>query len=138
MSLGSLLDEGSRFDAEYRGGLSNHLPMALTALQRLGADDVRLATFARTYAARLQPAPADVTWPPGDAWPGRFGDRDAWPAYRALFNEWMVFEGATDVLKLVDAERIYADVRREALSLAIDAYVAAIEARFAIAQEDIP
>ena len=45
---------------------------------------------------------------------------------------------ATDVLKLVDAERIYADVRREALSLAIDAYVAAIEARFALAQEDIP
>ena len=61
--------------------------MALTALQRLGADDARLAAFARTYAARLQPAPADVTWPPGDAWPGRFGDRDAWPAYRALFNE---------------------------------------------------
>ncbi len=54
-------------------------------------------------------------------------------AAQAMFRE-----GATDVLKLVDAERIYADVRREALSLAIDAYVAAIEARFAIAQEDIP
>ncbi len=54
-------------------------------------------------------------------------------AAQAMFRE-----GATDVLKLVDAERIYADVRREALSLAIDAYVAAIEARFAVAQEDIP
>ena len=54
-------------------------------------------------------------------------------AAQAMFRE-----GATDVLKLVDAERIYADVRREALSLAIDAYVAAIEARFALAQEDIP
>jgi outer membrane protein TolC len=50
----------------------------------------------------------------------------------------MFREGATDVLKLVDAERIYADVRREALSLAIDAYVTAIEARFALAQEEIP
>jgi len=54
-------------------------------------------------------------------------------AAQALFRE-----GATDVLKLVDAERIYADVRREALALAVDAYVAAIEARFAVAQEDIP
>ena len=54
-------------------------------------------------------------------------------AAQAMFRE-----GATDVLKLVDAERIYADVRREALALAIDAYVAAIEARFAVAQEDIP
>lgn len=54
-------------------------------------------------------------------------------AAQAMFRE-----GATDVLKLVDAERIYADVRREALSLAIDAYVAAIEARFAVAQEEIP
>ena len=32
MSLGSLLDDGARFDAESRGGLSNHLPLALTAL----------------------------------------------------------------------------------------------------------
>ncbi|MGE3955163.1 MAG: TolC family protein [Vicinamibacterales bacterium] len=54
-------------------------------------------------------------------------------AAQAMFRE-----GATDVLKLVDAERIYADVRREALALAIDAYVAAIEARFAVAQEEIP
>lgn len=54
-------------------------------------------------------------------------------AAQAMFRE-----GATDVLKLVDAERIYADVRREALALAVDAYVAAIEARFAVAQEEIP
>jgi cobalt-zinc-cadmium efflux system outer membrane protein len=54
-------------------------------------------------------------------------------AARAMFRE-----GATDVLKLVDAERIYADVRREALAIGIDAYVAAIEARFAVGQEDIP
>lgn len=54
-------------------------------------------------------------------------------AAQAMFRE-----GATDVLKLVDAERIYTDVRREALSLAIDAYVAAVEARFAVAEEDIP
>lgn len=54
-------------------------------------------------------------------------------AARAMFRE-----GVIDVLKLVDAERTYADVQREARSLAIDAYVAAIEARFALAEEDIP
>ncbi len=54
-------------------------------------------------------------------------------AAQAMFRE-----GATDVLKLVDAERVYADVRRDALSLAVDAYVAAIDARFALAQEQIP
>jgi outer membrane protein, heavy metal efflux system len=54
-------------------------------------------------------------------------------AAQAMFRE-----GAADVLKLVDAERVYMDVQREALSLAVDAFVAAIEARFAIAQEDVP
>lgn len=54
-------------------------------------------------------------------------------AARATFRE-----GAADVLKLVDAERVYLDVQREALTLAADAFVAAIEARFAAGEEDIP
>lgn len=54
-------------------------------------------------------------------------------AARAMFTE-----GVIDVLKLVDAERTYADVQREARSLAIDAFVAAIEARFALDEEEIP
>lgn len=54
-------------------------------------------------------------------------------AARATFRE-----GATDVLKLVDAERVYRDVRRDALAIQLDAFVVAIEARFALGQEDIP
>lgn len=54
-------------------------------------------------------------------------------AARATFRE-----GAADVLRLVDAERVYADVQREALALSVDAYIASVEARFAIAEEDIP
>ena len=42
--LAELLDAGAAHDAEYAGGLSNHLPMALVALKRLGAD---LRTVAR-------------------------------------------------------------------------------------------
>jgi cobalt-zinc-cadmium efflux system outer membrane protein len=54
-------------------------------------------------------------------------------AARAMFRE-----GATDVLKLVDAERVYGKVRRDALAIRLDAFVAAIEARFALGQEKIP
>lgn len=99
MTLRSLLDAGARFDAEYRGGLSNHLPMALTALSRLGADDARLERFAAGYAARLEAAPAGERWPAGDAWTGRFGDRAAWTAYRDLFRQWLQAEGAQSVLR---------------------------------------
>jgi hypothetical protein len=97
-ALRALLTDAARFDAEYRGGLSNHLPMALTALTRLGADDERLAEFAQRYAQRLHPAVALAAWPAGDPWRGRFGDPLAWPAYRSLFREWIAHEGASAVL----------------------------------------
>lgn len=96
--LAALLTRGAAFDAEYQGGLSNHLPMALVALHRLGASDVRLNLFAGRYATRLETAPAPATWPAGDAWQGRFGQREAWPAYRQLFAEWLTHEDAGSVL----------------------------------------
>ena len=98
MTLQSLLDDGRRFDAEYAGGLANHLPMALLALHRLGAGELRLQEFAATYASRLAPARAAVSWPGGDAWRSRLGDADAWPAYRHLFAQWLDNEGAGAVL----------------------------------------
>ncbi len=98
MSLQTLLDEGAAHDAEYRGGLSNHRPMALVALRRLGASDERLAAFAQHYSPRLQPAPPAVPWPAGDAWQLLFGERDAWPTYRDLFTQWLQHEGGAAVL----------------------------------------
>ncbi len=97
----SLLDQGVRFDAEYREGLSNHLPMALVALRRLGASDERLRSFAASYVTRLQPAPPSQAWSAGDPWADRLGQREAWPAYRALFAEWLSQEGAASVLEQV-------------------------------------
>ena len=101
MSLASLLDGCARFDAEYRGGLSNHLPMGLLALHRLGATPQRLEEFARRHAARLEPAPPAAAWPAGDAWAGRLGERAAWPAYRALFADWLSYEETGAVLSQV-------------------------------------
>ena len=98
MGLLERLAAGERFDAEYNGALSNHLPMALVALHRLGADEARLAAFEQHYARRLSPAPPIEDWPAGDAWAGRFGQARAWPAYRMLFRRWIDAEGAAAML----------------------------------------
>jgi cobalt-zinc-cadmium efflux system outer membrane protein len=54
-------------------------------------------------------------------------------AARAAFRE-----GTADVLKLIDAERVYADVRRTELEVRLDALAATLEARFAIGEETLP
>lgn len=97
-TLRERLQAARRFDAEYASGLSSHLPMALTALARLGADDERLRAFEAAYATRLHAAPPIEPWPAGHAWKQRFGDARAWPAYRSLFAQWIEAEGAADVL----------------------------------------
>ena len=93
-----LLDAGADFDAEYAAGLSNHRPMALLALARLGAPEARQRAFALAYSQRLQAAPAREHWPAGDAWASRLGQRQAWPLYRDLFWDWFMTEPAANVL----------------------------------------
>jgi len=100
-ALQDWLARGAGFDCEYGGGLSNHLPMVLWALHRLGADEARIDSFARGYSTRLAPAPATQRWPAGDPWQARLGDRAAWPAYRSLFVDWLKAEFAGDVLAQV-------------------------------------
>ncbi len=98
MSLRQQLDDSARWDAEYGHNLASHLPMALTALARLGADDARREAFARAYSTRLHEVPPRAPWPAGEPWQGRFGDPQAWPAYRSLFDDWLDHEGAPVVL----------------------------------------
>jgi len=50
-----LLIDAQQFSATFSNGLFNHLPMALVALDRLGADDARLRAFAASYSAHLRP-----------------------------------------------------------------------------------
>ncbi len=99
--LHQLLDTGAEQHAEYAGALSNHQPMALISLQALGASSAQLQAFADHYGAQMPVAPAPQAWPAGDAWAGRFGDMAAWPAYRTLFRQWLLHEGAADVLHQV-------------------------------------
>jgi len=101
VSLHALLDDAARFGPEYGAGLASHLPMGLVALRALGADGPRLQAFVRTESAHLLPAPPAQSWPVGDAWAGRLGDIDAWPAFHDLFSQWLAAEGAADVLAQV-------------------------------------
>jgi len=56
-----LLAESQRYSATFGDGLFNHLPMALLALDRLGADEARLRAFAAFYAQGLRPKTARET-----------------------------------------------------------------------------
>jgi hypothetical protein len=99
--LRARLTHAALYDAEYGASLSNHLPMALTALARLGASDERLAGFEARYVACLHAAPPIEPWPAGDAWKPPLGDPLAWPRYRALYRMWIADEGAPAVLAQV-------------------------------------
>ena len=54
------IEEAHRFGAFYRGYLANHLPMALVALDRMGADDAALARFEAGHVlTHLEPIERD-------------------------------------------------------------------------------
>jgi len=48
-----------RYSDTYANGMSNHLPMALLAIRRLGATEDRVREFESFYARRLRPMSAD-------------------------------------------------------------------------------
>lgn len=101
--LHAQLDRAGAYDAEYGHNLANHLPMTLTALQRLGASTEQRDGFAQRYAQAhgLHTAPRIERWPPGMPWRDRLGDPAAWPAYRGLFRAWIEHEGEGAVLAQV-------------------------------------
>jgi cobalt-zinc-cadmium efflux system outer membrane protein len=92
-------------------------------VHRLSTDAASVVRAARTIAARATTASQELLEPA----------EDVRRAARTAFHE-----GAADVLKLIDAERVYADVHRTAIDLRLDALVITIEARFALGEETIP
>lgn len=97
--LNELLDIGQRYAPEYQGGLSNHLPMALVALQRLGAHGERLREFFERYVAKLGLAPRR-----GQAladWQERLGHVDAYADLHETFRGRLERDGAPALLREV-------------------------------------
>jgi hypothetical protein len=61
------IEGAHRFGALYRGYLANHLPMALVALDGMGASEAQIARFQSGYESRLEPLqPALEAIVPGD------------------------------------------------------------------------
>jgi cobalt-zinc-cadmium efflux system outer membrane protein len=90
---------------------------------QLTSDAAALIGAAHTMTERARMAPEELLAPAEDV------RRAALAAFR---------EGAADILKLIDAERVYTDVRRVAIELRLDALLTTIEARFAVGEEAIP
>lgn len=55
--LHRLLDDSLALGPEYEAGMASHLPMALAALDGLGADEAQMRAFYARYATRLGQAP---------------------------------------------------------------------------------
>jgi hypothetical protein len=95
-----LLDRTADLPAEYGDGLTSHLPMALHALQRLGATPERMEAFFGTYAERFgsrrEPVPTPRRLPD---WTARRGDAGARAGLRAHFAAALAEEGAPAVLR---------------------------------------
>ncbi len=90
---------------------------------RLTSEAASLVRMAQTLTAQAGRTNQDLL-PPADA---------VRNAARAAFRE-----GASDILRLIDAERVYADVQRAALELRLEALIASVEARFALGEETLP
>lgn len=85
--------------------------------QQVSASSIALITSAQQLATRTRLSTSELLHPA----------EIARTAARSAFRE-----GATNILQLVDAERVYTDAQRTALELHFDAYAAAFEARLLI------
>src|ERR1044071_5414930 len=96
--LATLLTEAEVYGPEYRGGLSNHLPMALVALDQMGAPPAQLTAYARSHTSWLEKLSARGNGTAG-AWPFRKANRDAFLDLRAAFRRRIADQGREAVLR---------------------------------------
>jgi hypothetical protein len=96
--LANLLTESEAYDPEYGGGLCNHLPMALIALDQMGATPAQLNDYRRTHASWLEKLPEREAAPNG-AWPFRKADHAGFIDLQADFRQRIAREGWEAVLR---------------------------------------
>lgn len=82
-----LLAHNRQYDSEYQGGLSNHLSVALVALQRLGATDARLREYFDRYRRRLEPRRAPASPLNRESWQAHRGTLKRYADYVVFFEE---------------------------------------------------
>jgi hypothetical protein len=96
--LATLLTKAGIYGPEYRGGLANHLPMALVALDQMGATPAQLSGYVRTHTAWLETLPEGGAATAG-AWPFRKANRGAFLDLRADFAQRIAEQGWEAVLR---------------------------------------
>jgi hypothetical protein len=84
--LKPLLARAREYHPEYRGGLCNHLPMALIALDRMGASPARLQRYATAYLKNIEPASAPGTGIDESDWREWLGEKEAYADYLGFFR----------------------------------------------------
>ena len=123
----SLIAESHRFSTTYGAGFFNHLPMALLALERLGADDARLRQFAAFYEKRLRLQAAGEPLPNGD-WRAALGQRHYESSLAAKFEQDVRSRGSTALLSDI--------VPHLTTGLASEAFHGAIRTAYAVDSGD--
>ena len=100
-TLHQLLDQSLQLGPEYQQGMASHLPMALQALDALGADEAQMRAFHAHYAPRLAPTQATfdgIDGPLAD-WKAVRGHIQAYAALRRHFDIALARDGLDAVLR---------------------------------------
>jgi hypothetical protein len=84
--LKPLLKRAREYHPEYGGGLCNHLPMALIALDRMGASPARVQRYATAYLQNMEPAPTPGSGIDAGDWQEWLGEQDAYADYLGFFR----------------------------------------------------
>jgi Questin oxidase-like len=105
-TLAELLDDELAFDATTGTRLSNHLPMALVALERLGADDARLTEFAQRYRSRLVPVEDAEPVSGLGEWRAARGAAHAYAPVRSYLERCIAVDGRDAVVRRHLAELV--------------------------------
>ena len=98
--LQGMLRSGAQFDPYYGASfLSDHLPMALVSLRRLGASNDELRQFRDRYAKRLEPQRYKERTIVGSVWPDCRGKWQLYPGLRRYFESVLLERGRDAVLR---------------------------------------
>lgn len=98
--LHRLLDDALAYGPEHGQGMASHLPMALAALDGLGAHEAQMRSFFAHYARRLERVAAPRGGAkPVDDWQPLRGRFEAFETLRASFARLLARAGADTVLR---------------------------------------
>jgi hypothetical protein len=94
-----ILEANRHYDAQFHHGLSNHLSMAIVALDELGAPDARLSEFFEQYRSRLEPLPERREPVVRARWAEALGTQSRYADYLAFFQAEVARAGADGAVR---------------------------------------